>query len=171
VTCSAACEVRVDLPDRFAAPAYFELAHAGTRVASLEGLFTAIAPVRRGPVRVRVRYAAPGARSATERVETVTLERTEVGAPPKVLGLKAVRHGSRVDVTWRANKKADSDAFAVVGSPNRTFDIENLAVAEAHSAGGQRFKASLKSAKEIEYVFVFAGSDDSIGGPYVVKVS
>ncbi len=170
VTCSAACEVRVDLPDRFADTGRIELSKAGTRVVTLAGLFTPIAPVRRGPVRVRVRYSAPGARSGTERIEHVTLERDNTSPLPKVAGLKAVHHGSRVDLTWRTDRKADADAFAVIGVPNRAIDPDGLVVAEAHAAGRRRFSARLTGAKRIRYVFVFVTAEGSFGGPYATEV-
>jgi hypothetical protein len=139
-------------------------------VVTLEGFFTPIAPVRRGPVRVRVRYSAPGARSATERIENVTLERDDTSPLPKVEGLKAVRHGSRVDVTWRADRSADAEEFAVIGVPNRVIDPDGLVVAEAHATGPRRFSARLTGAKQVSYVFVFVSAEGSFAGPYVAEV-
>jgi hypothetical protein len=170
VTCSSACEVRVDLPDHFASTVYVELAGPGTRVVALEGFFTPVAPARRGPVRVRLRYSAPGAHAGTERTETVTLERNKTAPTPGVERLRAVRHGSRVDVSWRSDRKADADAFVVLGLPGRVFEAEGAVVADPKSAGGRRFTARLTGAKEVRYVFVFAGGEGEIGGPYVTRV-
>ncbi len=171
VTCSAACEVRVDVPDAFAATAYTALPGAGTRVVGIQSFLTPIAPARRGPVRVRVRYSAPGARTASERIETVTLERSATAAPPKVEGLRAVRHGSRVDVSWRTDRDADPDAFVVAGTVGRAFELERLVDAEAKRAGKRRFTARLTGAKEVRYVFVFVGGESgTITGPYVARV-
>jgi len=170
VTCSAACEVRVDLPDQFATTTYVSLSRAGTRTVTLAPAFTPIAPVRRGPVRVRVRFAAPGARAGSERIENVRLQRERSSPAPKVLGLKAVRHGSRVDVSWRSDRRAEADAFAVVGVPSRTLAVEGLVAAEARARGERSFTARLTGAKEVRYVFVFTGSGGSIGAPYVAKV-
>ncbi len=171
VTCRAACDVRVDLPDRGVEPAYVSLTHPGTRVLVLQSVFSPIAPPRRGPVRVRVRYAARGASAATERIDTVVLERSKTAGPPAVIGLKAVRHGSRVDVSWRTDRDADPDLFAVAGSDGRALDSNGLVVAEAKRAGKRRFTARLTGAKEVRYVFVFAGDGSgSIGGPSVTRV-
>jgi hypothetical protein len=171
VTCSSACEVRVDLPDQFESQTYVQLAGAGTRVVSLRGVFTPIAPDRRGPVRVRLRFSAPGAHAGTERIETVTLARSRAGHVPVVEGLKAVRHGSRVDVSWRTDRKTEPDSFAVVGLPGRSLEPEGAVTTEhVKSAGGRRFTARLTGAKEIRYVFVFSASQGEISRPYVTKV-
>jgi len=172
VTCSAACEVRVDLPDHFESAAYVELAGAGRRVAVLDGALTPIAPARRGPVRVRLRYSAAGGHSGTERIETVTLERTRTAPVPRVERLRAVRHGSRIAVSWRTDRKADSDAILVLGLPSRTLGGEGIVEADVKAGRDRRFTAVLTGAREIRYVyvFVFAAGDGEIGGPYVTKV-
>ena len=164
--------MRVDLPDHFESQTYVQLAGAGTRVVSLQGVFTPIAPRRRGPVRVRLRFSAPGAHAGTERIETVTLARSRAGNVPVVEGLKAVRHGSRVDVSWRTDRKTEADSFAVVGLPGRLLEPEGAVTTEhvKSSGGGRRFTARLTGAKEIGYVFVFSASQGEIGGPYVTKV-
>jgi hypothetical protein len=148
-----------------------ELRSAGTRVVTLEAAFTPIAPAHRGPVPVRVRFSAPGARAGTERIENVTLARSRTGAVPLVEGLKAVRHGNRVDVSWRTDRKAEADRFGVIGLRDRVVEPEGAVMAQAKSSGGRRFTARLNGAKEIKYVYVvIVASEGEIGGPYVVKV-
>lgn len=170
VMCGSACEVRVDLPDFFGISSYMELPAAGTRVVSLQGVFMPIAPARRGPLRVRLRFSAPGARMGAERIETVTLARSRTAQVPLVEGLKAVRRGSRVDASWRTDRKVEPESFGVIGLRDRAVDPEGAVMADARSSDRRRFTARLKDAKEIRYVLVFVASEGGIGGPYVTKV-
>jgi hypothetical protein len=84
--------------------------------------------------------------------------------------LKAVRHGSRVDVSWRTDRKADRNAFVVLGLPGRTIAAEGAVGADAKAVSDRRFTARLTGANEVRYVYVFAGAEGEIGGPYVTKV-
>jgi hypothetical protein len=122
-------------------------------------------------VRVRVRVSSPGARSAAERIETITLERIRVPPPPKVSAVKAVRHGSRVDVSWRTDRNASPGAFLVVGSSTRsTLELDDFVPGEAKRAGPRLFTARLTGAKSVRFVFVFVASDSSIAAPVIVRV-
>jgi len=171
ISCSAACEVRVDLPEHFSETVSFALSRAGKELVAIDALLSPIAPVRRGPVRVRLRVSAPGARSATERIESVTLVRKRGSGPPQVRGLEAVRHGSRVDVSWRSVGEAEPDSFLVLGTPSRVIDVAGLTSADAKPAGKGRYTARLSRAGDVRYVFVFAGGENgSLGGPYVTRV-
>jgi hypothetical protein len=67
VTCSAACDVRLQAViafDAFDALATVSLARAGTRTVVLEPGFASIARLRTGPVKILVRSGAPGAKRA-----------------------------------------------------------------------------------------------------------
>jgi hypothetical protein len=89
---------------------------------------------------------------------------------PLVEGLKAVRRGSGVDVSWRTDRKAEPESLGVIGLRDRDVNPEGAVMADARSSDGRRFTARLKAAKEIRYVFVFVASEGGIGGPYVTKV-
>jgi hypothetical protein len=85
--------------------------------------------------------------------------------------VKAVRHGSRVDVSWRTDRNASPDAFLVVGSSNRsTLGIDDLVPGEAKRAGPRRFTSRLTGAKNVRFVFVFVASDASLAAPVIVRV-
>jgi hypothetical protein len=169
VRCSAACDVRVDLPDRFGAADFISLPSAGTRTAALAAVFSPIAPRRRGPVRVRLRFAAPGARGATERIETVTLQPEPKARVPRLLGLRAVRHGADVDVTWHTDIKAQPDGFVVLGTDSRTGS-ESPVPAATRRTTGRRFRARLRKASKVRFVTVIVESDGGIGASKTVRV-
>jgi hypothetical protein len=169
ISCSAACDVRVDLPDRFGTGEFISLPAAGRRTVSIEEGFGPIAPQRRGPVRVRLRFAAPGARTASERIETVTLRGVPRPRTPRVLGLRAVRHGSTVDVTWRTDIAAQPDRFAVLGSDTRTGDATPV-VAQARRAGSRRFRARFRRAPKVRYVMLIIVDQSGATGVEIAKV-
>jgi hypothetical protein len=172
VRCSAACDVRVDLPGRYEQVEFLSLPRAGTRVAKFQPLLGPVAPLKSGPVRVRVRYAAPGAQTSAERVETVTLRRLPAKRVPRVLGLEAVRRGSEVEVSWRSDVNAAGDAFLVFGSTGRALSPDSAVTGnESRRRSGRRFSARLSGAEKVRYVTVFPSGDElQIGRPVVARV-
>ncbi len=170
VSCSAACELRVDLPGHLGAVQFVSLARKGTRTVEFEPDFEPLVPLRREPVRVRLRFSAPGAAVATERIETVTARRLPSPPTPHVRGLKAVRHGSAVDVSWRTDIATRADRFLLIGSAGREIGSDPLTGGDARSAGTRRFTAHLPKAAKVRFVALFIANDFTFEPPIVVQV-
>jgi hypothetical protein len=119
VTCDAACDVVAQVAGRFDAGDSISLPRAGAGRIELDPLVRPIVPLKPGPVRVLVRYGAPGVYSATARTSTFELRRQPSPPPPRVLGLSATRDGDEVIVRWRTDRPAKGSAFQVSGDPAR----------------------------------------------------
>ena len=66
------------------------------------------APTTPGPLRVKLAYGAPGARRLVVRTVTVRGVSRTGGPFPRATGVKAVRHGDRILVTWRMSGPLDA---------------------------------------------------------------
>ncbi len=75
VTCSAACDVRLQLQGGSGDDELLSLPRAGTRTVEMLPLGKPIAPARRGPVRLRVASGPPGSLRPLVRTVAVTLRR------------------------------------------------------------------------------------------------
>ena len=133
VTCSAACDVRVHVEGSLDASATLSLARAGRGELELRSALAPIAPLRPGPVKILLRYGAPGARHATARTFTPTLSRRPGPRVPRVDGLSARRDGGRVSVRWHTRTAAHPDRFFVFG-----FDADGQPIAFGEVDGAQR---------------------------------
>ncbi|MDA0172171.1 hypothetical protein OJ998_23920 [Solirubrobacter taibaiensis] len=101
--CSAACEVRVDVLGTLARESVrFPRAVRGQL--TIRPQSAPLAPLREGPVRLRVTYGAPDAPRPRTRTLTVRLRRPADPPKPVPVDLQAVRDGDRVRVTWRTSQ-------------------------------------------------------------------
>ena len=154
VTCSAACEVRAQAGAGLAgASGRLSLGRAGSGRLRLDPEYRPIVPPRGGPVRVRVRSGAPGARAATVETLTVRLRRRPGPPLPRVVGAVARRDGDAVVVTWRTTRDADAgDQFVFSPSP--------LGYAEA-TGKSRRFRARMRDVPGLRSVSIWV-SDSSV---------
>jgi hypothetical protein len=154
VRCSAACDVRVQVGDGALAPSDgFSLRRAGARDVRLSAYLEPLATLRGGPVRLRVRYGAPGARRAVAESTTYRLRRLPDAPLPKLLDVVARRRGNDIVVTWRTDRDMQASAFTVSAAKDGD-DLVLGTLAEAHG-GGRRFHARLTDAKDVRSVRIY----------------
>jgi hypothetical protein len=152
VTCSAACIVRAEVGDTvLSATGSVELARPGSTTLAVEPTVTPLASVRGGTIRVRLRYGAPGARRLRTATLAVHLRRRPGPPSPRVAGVVARRDGNDVVVTWRTNRAASHEIFAVSASAERGATA--LAVKEA-SGGPRRFQLRFRDLPAARFVTV-----------------
>jgi hypothetical protein len=154
VRCSAACDLRVAVTgqdqDRTAS-----LNAAGTIRLRFEPRSRAIAPAH-GPLKVGIRFSAPGAR--TDEARAVSLRMRRLSAPPfpRISNVSATR-GSRgtIDVRWSTDVPVRDAIFVVYGT--RTRRLEGLRapnVGVAKGAGRRSFHVRIHDATRVRYVRV-----------------
>jgi hypothetical protein len=159
VRCSAACDVHVQVGSGvLAATEDFSLTRAGERRVSLRPDSDPLASLKGGPVSLRVRYAAPGARRSAGKTVTYRLRRLPDAPRPKVLGAVARRSGSAVVVTWRSDRDAKPSNFAVFGSKTREGAFDYIGDGDVKGSG-RHFRVRLRDAREARYVRVIARAD------------
>src|SRR5262249_21398497 len=93
---SAACGVRATVPDGVGGAA--SLRAAGSRRANILPDYDPIMLARADSVPVQVLAGAAGAHAVSSRTLTAKLRVPDL---PRFEGLKAVRHGKKITVTWR----------------------------------------------------------------------
>jgi hypothetical protein len=119
VTCSAACDVSATM-GHFQASG--SLTRGGTLRLTIVG--SKIAPAKPGAVTVRIAAGPPGARSARVRTIHPVLRRVPDPPLPKLLGLTAMRQGSKLVVTWHLDRPAKQLRFFLTGlDPSRESSI------------------------------------------------
>ena len=155
VTCSAACDVRAQVGSGLiGASGELSLARAGSGRVRLQPTARPIAPLREGPVRVRILSGAPGARTATARTLDVRLRRRPGPPRPRVQGAVARRDGDDIVVTWRTSRRSEVEnlfVFATAGG---------RAVGYAEPRGGpRRFRARLRGAEAAREVSIFVSGE------------
>jgi hypothetical protein len=170
VRCSAACDVRLHLAADSGLDEQISLAHAGVRTARLGSGNAPVAPKRRGPVRVRVLYGAPGAAHPGTRLLTFRLRRAPEPARPKLTSASAVRDSQGILVTWTTDIPAKGSDFTVTGAATRSVTARPLDFG-AGSGTGTRFSVRLQRTKDIRFVTVqFTRDLDDAGPRKVVRV-
>jgi hypothetical protein len=112
--CSAACDVRATVPDGISAR--HSLRAAGSGRLKLLPEDDPIMLRRADSVPVQVLTGAPGARAVTRKTIAAKLR---VPRMPRFLGLKAVRHGKRVVVSWHTDRPLRNAAVIVETSDTR----------------------------------------------------
>jgi hypothetical protein len=115
--CSAACDVRAAV--RGGTGARRSLLVAGSGHLTIKADLYPIVLTRPDSAPVSVWSGAPGAR--TPRVDTLTAK-LKLPRLPRVLGLKAVRRGDRVVVTWHGDRPLSGAELVVMSSPTRARD-------------------------------------------------
>ena len=135
--CSAACDVRASVSG--GSGGRQSLRAAGSGRLKITPVGQGIALRRPDSLPVQVLTGASGARSA--RRVTVTA-RLRVPRLPRVLGLKAVRRGKRVVVTWHGDRPL-SRASVVVMSSRTRVPVVNPVGKGVNGKGQRRFRVAM----------------------------
>ena len=169
ITCSGPCEVRGAI-SAGALPinGSLHLSEAGTGTLRIAGAFIAAA-TKPGPLRVTLAYGAPGARRLVVRTVTVR-DVFRTGDPlPRATGVKAVRRGDRIVVTWRMTGQLD----AVVRLRRRRARRPGRATDDPRVVAGHKGKRSYRvslPAKGVNWVTLRVPLYFSAGQKVVVRV-
>ena len=147
--CSAACDVRAAVPG--GADGRRSLRTPGAGRLTIKPVGEGIVLRRPDSVPVQVWTGAAGARSA----ERVTLTaRLRFPRLPRVLGLKAVRRGKRVVVTWHGDRPLTGASVVVMTSRTRAPD-DNPVGEVVHSKGQRRFRVTTLPESGDRYVQLY----------------
>ena len=124
VTCAGPCEVRAQVAGRFGVGDTLVLPKAGKARLRLRPGDDPIAPPRLGPVRVRLTYAAVDGRRTRTETLTLRLVRGPLRRAPRPVGVRAVRVGDALQVSWTMDRPALEDTLIrVLGARSRdSFD-------------------------------------------------
>ena len=119
VTCSAACDVRVQARSN-QAEGTLSLSRAGRGTLRVGPRAAPIARASGGVVRLRLLYGAPGAAHPAARTLAVRLRARPLPPQPRAGNLRATRRpGDRIRVTWTIDRPAGRTAFLVSGLATR----------------------------------------------------
>jgi hypothetical protein len=157
VTCSAACDVRVQIGDGapIDTPGTVALPRAGSTqlaVPVLGSLFVR----RRSTITLHLRYGAPGALHAEARTRTQRVQLTPGPPLAKIVGAKARRDGTDVVVTWRTRTDAKRGNFYayLVERPGEPALLARIA-----QGGPRRFEVRFKNRPTGTSVVILTGDD------------
>lgn len=169
VTCSAACDVRLQRVGRADSEALLSLSQAGTRTLKVDPAGGPIAHLRRGPIRFRL---AAGPPNGPARVRTVsfTLRRRPVPPAPRVSGLTAVRHGAKVVVSWQTDRRVAGVHFVVATTRRRSEQGVPVALGTPLSTG-RTFSLELSSSRRARWAYVQYVSGSTPGKPMFTRIS
>ena len=157
VHCAVACDVRADTGIGVFDPR-LTLTEAGTARLQIDPPGKALAPERPGPIKVKLRWGAPGARVAQERTISVRLRRLPVPPFPRLLDVRARRaKGGVVDVRWRTDVGVRDAGFVVYGTHARAVGGPERPInATVQGRGRRAFHVRLKDASRTRWVRVYA---------------
>lgn len=157
VRCSGPCEIRAEVVGSSWFDALLLLERGGSGTLVLESYGQPIAPQRPGRVRVRLVYAAlDGARTATRTISLRLSQRHAAPiAWPHLHDLRAVRHGSRIKVSWTADKPAEPQ-FQVTGSTTRSRFELPVAVTSVYRGAPRRAFSATLPATGVRYVALYS---------------
>jgi hypothetical protein len=157
VRCSAACDLRGTLDDDANYDPGISLDRPGTALLRFRPSNIPVAPRRPGPVRVVVRWSAPGSSTVRSVTENVRLRRLPAPRLPRILDVRARRlSGGRVEVRWRTDGPTIDALWYVYGSRvadlKREKDYVSFAVAPAGDRRSHR--VVLKDSRRARHALV-----------------
>jgi hypothetical protein len=132
--CSAPCDVRATV--RGGSGGKGSLRAAGSGRLRIEPVGEGIVLVRPDSVPVQVLTGASGARTAG-RVKLTA--RLRVSRTPRVIGLKAVRRGTYVVITWHGDRLRSKTSVVAMSSRTRAR-VDNPVGKVVHGKGQRRFR-------------------------------
>jgi hypothetical protein len=147
--CSAACDVRATVPDGVSGSSSLPAAGSG-RLNILPG-YDPIMLRRPDSVAVDVLTGAPGARTPARKSITARLRVPRV---PRLLGVKAVRRGDRIRVSWHTARPLRHASIIVVGTDSRALTDPFFGTV-VHGEGRTRFHAFADPLLGKRYVQLF----------------
>jgi hypothetical protein len=147
--CSAACDVRATVPDAISGRRSLRAAGSGRLKILPE--FDPIMLRRPDSVPVRVLAGAPGAHTATPRSVTARLR---VPRLPRFLGLRAVRDGKMIVVSWHTDRPLRNASIIAVSSDDKAFEDPFFGTT-VKGAGRRRFRLSVDPILGKRYIQLF----------------
>ena len=147
--CSAACDVRAAVHGPSGARR--SLRAAGSGRLTIKTNIQPIVLTRPDSVRVSVWSGASGARTARARTLTAKLKVTRL---PRVLGLKAVRRGERVVVTWHGDRPLSHATAVVMSSPTRARDDFPVG-SVVRGKGQRRFRVRMFTEEDDRFIQIY----------------
>jgi hypothetical protein len=157
VECSGPCELRATLTGTVAGASGLFLEKGGKGTLLFVALDDRSDHDRRGRVRVRVSYSGPGGKRVRSTSLVFEVNRTGLHPRPtaRIVGLRAVRHGTSIRVTWRTSRPVEGGMLAqVVGRATRSRFEDPLVYGET-SKGGRAFAVTLRNAARVKYVTLY----------------
>lgn len=154
ITCNGPCAVRGHIVGDTDSDGVLTLYRAGEGRLRIYTAGKRIAPIGGGTVRVRLTYGAPD--STNPQTKTISVRLRHVATPEtRVVGLRAVRRGKSIRVTWRMANPARLAMFYVTGSDKRD-DRGTPPVVIQEPAEGRRkaFKVTLRPTERVRYITV-----------------
>jgi hypothetical protein len=151
--CSAACDVRAAV--RGGSGARRSLLAAGSGRLTIKADIYPIVLTRPDSAPVSVWSGAAGARTA--RAETLTAK-LKVTPLARVLGLKAVRRGQRVVVTWHGDRPLSGAELVVMSSPTRARDDFPVGTV-VRRKGQRRFRVRKFVEHDDRFIQIYADYD------------
>ncbi len=158
VHCSAACDVRGSIGGDESSTGTVSLRRAGDATLQIQPSNRPLAPARGGPVKVLVRYGAPGTRHAAAKSLTLRLRRPPVLPRPRLLDAVARRSGDDVVVTWRTDRDAKAENFLAYATASAARDA--VVLGGGDTAGTKRsFRARVSNVKTARFVTILSFAD------------
>ncbi len=147
--CSAACDVRASVPG--GADGRHSLRAAGSGRLTIKPVGEGIVLRRPDSVPVQVLTGASGARIAGRVTLTAHLRFPRL---PRMLGLKAVRRGKRVVVTWHGDKPLSGASVVVMSSRTRA-PVANPVGEVVHGKRQRRFRVIVDPFDAVRYIQLY----------------
>lgn len=170
VSCSGPCTVRGQIVGREYTDGVTTLATGGKGELRIVSGLESLLPAGTRSVRVRVSYGSPG--TVAPKTETLTVRVTRTTKKdPRIVGLRAVRRGKAVRISWRVKNPQRFAMYFVSGSVGRD-DKGNPIALTGDIAERRRtaFKVSLDDAERVRYVTLRVLDGVGFMKPIVVKV-
>ncbi len=147
--CSAACDVRATVPDSVSGTR--SLPAAGSGRVRIVPTLDPIMLRRPDSVAVEVLTGPPGARTAAARTVTARLR---VPPLPRFLGLKAIRRGRHIAVSWRTDRPLRRASVIAVASDTRALGDPFFGTS-VEGEGRRRFRVNVDPLLGHRYVQLF----------------
>ncbi|HEY6887806.1 MAG TPA: hypothetical protein VI300_08505 [Solirubrobacter sp.] len=156
VECSGPCELRAQMTGAVSGDESLQLDTAG------KGTLSIYPAVGDGGtvVRVRVSYGArEGTRVKVRMLRFKVVVPKTHDRPTKVFGLRAVRHGNAIRVTWKTDRDLDPEvqAFWVTGARTTSrFEDPSVSTPSGGAPRGHEFTTELKPAEGVRWVTLYS---------------
>jgi hypothetical protein len=157
VRCRAACDVHGQIPGQVSEP-NIALARAGTALLRFDPIGGQVAAPNGKPVKVVLRWSAPGSRELKQRTFSVPLRGLPAPPLPRIENLRVRRlSGGRIDVRWSTDVAARDAYFYVYGTRTRSLRTGAPSLRVVAGRGRRSFHVTLRDAARARYVTVAVG--------------
>jgi len=150
IRCSAACDLRAHLPGvEASSDETATLTKAG--VATLH--FRPAESHRLNPLRITLKYGAPGTGAPGAKTIKVTLKRLPAPPLPHIVNARATRSGNHITVRWDTDLPTRYARFAVYGLRTRKLRFSAGMPYKVREGNGRRhFQVRLKAGKTVRFI-------------------